>query len=51
MPAIARRKNAKTAATTGDSLPSPAQRSIAVVSPPASRTRLTTAKAPSVAKP
>ena len=51
MPAIASRKKAKTAATTGDSLPSPAHRSIAVVSPPPSRTRLTTAKAPIVAKP
>ena len=51
MPAMARRKNANTAATTGDSLPRPAQRSIAVVSPPLSRTRPTTAKAPIVAKP
>ena len=51
MPAIASRKNANTPATSGDSLPSPAQRDRWVCSPPASRTSVTTAKAPIVAKP
>ena len=48
---MASRKKAKTPATTGDSLPRPAQRYRAVTSPAESRTRLITAKAPSVAKP
>ena len=51
MPAIASRKNAKTPATSGASLPSPAHRLSAVASPPESRTMVTTAKAPTVAKP
>ena len=50
MPAIDSRKNAKAPATSGERLPRPAQRSSPVASPEASRTRVTTAKAPSVAK-
>ena len=51
MPAIASRKKAKTPATTGDSLPSPAQRDRCVASPPPSRTTVTIANAPIVMKP
>ena len=50
MPAKASRKTAKTAATSGERRPSPAQRDRWVASPPASRTSVTTAKAPSVTK-
>jgi hypothetical protein len=51
IPAIASRKKAKTPATTGDSLPSPAHRERWFASPPASRTSVTTANAPTVMKP
>ena len=51
MPAMPSRKNAKTPATSGDSLPSPAQWERCVCSPPASRTRVTTANAPIIEKP
>ena len=51
IPAMASRKRAKTPATRGECLPSPAQRDIADCSPAESRTSETTAKAPSVASP
>ncbi len=51
MPAIPSRNREKTPATTGECLPSPAHRLIVDCSPAESRTRLTTAKAPSVVKP
>ena len=48
MPANASRKTANTAATSGDLRPSPAHLDRWVASPPASRTSVTTAKAPIV---
>ncbi len=51
MPAIDSRKNANAPATSGDRLPRPVQAAMPVASPPASRTTVTSAKAPSDAKP
>ena len=48
MPAIDSRKNPKTPATSGARRPSPVHFSNDVASPPASRTRVTIAKAPIV---
>ena len=50
MPAKASRKTANTAATSGERRPSPAHLDRCVASPPASRTRVTTANAPIVTK-
>ena len=50
MPAIEQEER-EHPATSGDALPRPAQRRTWVASPPASRTSVTTAKAPIIAKP
>ncbi len=50
IPAKASRKTAKTAATSGERRPRPAHFDRCVASPPASRTSVTTAKAPIVTK-
>ena len=51
MPANASRKNANMPATSGERRPRPAHRDRWVASPPESRTSVTTANAPIVAKP
>ena len=51
MPAIDSRKNANSPATSGERRPRPCQRANVVASPRESRTSVTTAKAPSIAKP
>ena len=51
MPAKAIRNSANTPATSGERLPRPAQRDRCAASPPRSRTSVTMAKAPIVAKP
>ena len=51
MPANASRNSAKMPATSGDRRPRPAHRDRWLASPPASRTRVTTANAPTVVNP
>ena len=51
IPAKASRKKAKTPATSGERLPSPAQRRRCAASPVSSLTRVTTANAPIVVNP
>ena len=51
MPANVSRNSAKTPATSGDRLPSPAQRDRWSASPPVSRTSVITANAPTVLRP